>query len=262
MFPYLMDNIFFAMKTMSMKAITKMCSFPIPRIATVYQLFNVDDPMDENTYIGSTTEQSMSHRMGVHKYYCNTSSHKAYNRSIYKYIRTHGGWNCFDYMIIGTKVVNSKSEQLMFEQEHLNEENPSLNDRPAYQTKEQLRQKQNEYDELHKDHLKIKAAELRERNRPTARVKQAAYRESNREKINADHARWVSENAEHVKAYKKAHYLKNKAKSSARAKETYQKNKAHIKAQQSIRVTCECGASVRKGGLAKHKRTKKHIEGI
>jgi membrane protein involved in colicin uptake len=227
----------------------------------VYQIFNISDPMDENTYIGSTTS-NITHRMGIHRYYCNKEDHKAHNRDVYKYIRAHGGWDCFGYMIIDTGLVNSKSEQLQLEQENMDLEHPTLNTRPAYQTKEQLRQRQNEYDELHKEHLKVKAAELRERNRPAARIKQATYREANREKINADHARWVRENADHVKAYKKAYRLKNKAKTAARMKANYQKNKARIKAQQDERVTCECGAQVRRGGMAKHRRTAKHTLGL
>ena len=59
---------------------------------------------------------------------------------------------------------------------------------------------------------------------------------------------------------KKAEYrAAHKEESAKYHKEYGVKHKEEIKAQKSIKVTCECGCSVQKGEMARHKRTKKHI---
>jgi hypothetical protein len=45
-----------------------------------------------------------------------------------------------------------------------------------------------------------------------------------------------------------------------KAKEYYQKNKETIAEKEKEKVRCECGCEIRKSDIAKHRKTKKHIE--
>ena len=62
----------------------------------------------------------------------------------------------------------------------------------------------------------------------------------------------------------KEYYEKNKEQIAERKKEYVKKNKEQIaerkKAYNKIKVTCECGCIIRKGDLARHKKSNKHLE--
>jgi hypothetical protein len=92
---------------------------------------------------------------------------------------------------------------------------------------------------------KAKIAELRKQywteNKAKISEQQNQYRTENKAKIAEKMKQYNTENKAKIDEYKKQYYTENKAKLAC-----YQK------------VTCECGCSVTKCNLAKHKKTIKH----
>lgn len=78
----------------------------------------------------------------------------------------------------------------------------------------------------------------------------AEYYEDNKEKIK----KYYGDKKDKYKEYHKEYNKKNKEQLSKQKKEYYKNNKNII----LEKVTCECGCNVRRGGLARHKKTKKH----
>lgn len=228
-------------------------SFSEPKLAKVYAICNINDEYDENTYIGSTT-QRITTRMYTHKSYCVNGKDK----KLYNYIRAHGGWKCFDYTILGVKIVNSQSEQLELEQEWIDSWEPTLNERRAHITPEQTAIKKKAYTEANKEHLKAKSKEYYKNNFEKIAKKKKQYQQENKEKLDAYHKEWAKENKAHLKEYKKKYYEANKAKTAAQWKKRYAKDKEKIRAKQKIPWTCECGTVVQKVAKYNHLKTAKH----
>jgi len=69
---------------------------------------------------------------------------------------------------------------------------------------------------------------------------------------------WVEDNREKLLEYKKNYYKENKEKMSEQMKEYQQKNRVKIAEQKREKVTCECGITLTKTHLPRHKRSKVH----
>jgi hypothetical protein len=65
-------------------------------------------------------------------------------------------------------------------------------------------------------------------------------------------------NKEILQEKDKQKYLKNRDKRLSQAKEYYENNKETIKASMSEIIVCECGCTLSKAKLKRHKETKKH----
>ena len=71
---------------------------------------------------------------------------------------------------------------------------------------------------------------------------------------------YAQNNKAKISQYKKEYNQNNKAKIAEQKKEYAQNNKAKIAEQKKEKVKCECGCTVARGDLAKHRKTKKHIQ--
>ena len=71
------------------------------------------------------------------------------------------------------------------------------------------------------------------------------YYEDNRETILEQRKAWRDAHQEEISEYKKEHYLANKEKITAKAAAT---------------IPCECGCSVRKSSITRHKKSQRHID--
>ena len=94
---------------------------------TIYKLFH---PVHPEIYIGSTL--SFRQRKIQHKHDCNTETGPYYDLRLYRYIREHGGWNQWKFMII-KEVPDDSDENIKFlESQAIEEHRPTLNIRKAY----------------------------------------------------------------------------------------------------------------------------------
>ena len=75
---------------------------------------------------------------------------------------------------------------------------------------------------------------------------------------------WREDNKEYIKEYNKEYNKDNKEKIAEQKKEYYENNiekrKEQMKAYGKVKITCECGCIIRKGDLATHKKSNKHLE--
>jgi len=82
------------------------------------------------------------------------------------------------------------------------------------------------------------------------------YYIKNKDKIK----QYEEENKEHIKERKKQYRLNNIEAFKEKQKQHYEKNKEVICEKMKEKTICECGCEVRLNGLARHKRTAKHIK--
>ena len=66
-------------------------------------------------------------------------------------------------------------------------------------------------------------------------------------------------NKEHIKEYRDSNKEYSKEYSKKYSKEYRENNKETIKEKKKEKITCECGSSVLKAVISRHKKTKKHI---
>jgi len=114
----------------------------------VYKLFNPDC---EGFYIGSTTD--MKNRVNCHKKRCNNKNAYGHNIKLYKYIRSNGGYDSWQYEILEhvRNSINTK-ELHGVERKYIDQLHPSLNIQKPNRTQteyyqdniEAIRKKQNE----------------------------------------------------------------------------------------------------------------------
>ena len=89
--------------------------------------------------------------------------------------------------------------------------------------------------------------EYREDNKEAIKVREREYREANKETINAK---------------KREHHHANKEAINAKSREYREANKEAIKAKASEKIQCECGASVSRGYISGHRKSKRHLKFI
>jgi hypothetical protein len=190
---------------------------------------------DELLYVGSTTH--FGNRKAQHKRACYNPNGKTYNSKIYTTIRDNGGWDAFNMVVIKEFPCKNKQEALTEEDRVMRQMLSSLNTYRAYTTKEEKKKQQKQFYNLNKDKIK----EYREQNRD----KFKEYREQNRDKISEK---------------KKEYRVQNRNKLIGKNKEYYEQNKEKLKEKKKEQTKCECGCMIRKDGLPRHKRSKKHQE--
>ncbi len=93
------------------------------------------------------------------------------------------------------------------------------------------------------------SATFRQENKELIKEKGQEYYLQNKEIINQKHQSYYHEHAEDIKKHKKEY----RAKLSDEKKEEIDKRKKE-------KITCDCGCMVARSDIAKHKKTKKHIE--
>ena len=82
------------------------------------------------------------------------------------------------------------------------------------------------------------------------------YREVNKDKIKEYNTVYYKNNIDKIKEQKQEYKINNKDKINEYSKEYRTNNKDKIKEK----ISCECGCDIRRSDLARHKKTKKHLD--
>ena len=93
-------------------------------------------------------------------------------------------------------------------------------------------------------------------NKYIAGRSQAEYQQDHKEKIKAYITEYYQEHKEDLKTYKTEYYQKHKEEIKQTNKEYHQEHKAEL----NQKIKCECGCTVTKYKLTRHKRSKKHTQ--
>jgi hypothetical protein len=186
---------------------------------SIYKLCCKDLNITE-LYVGSTTD--MRRRKNQHKTTCNNETSKFYNFKVNQFIRNNGGWDNWD----------------MIEVEKYN----AIDGNDA-------KKRERYYIETLKATLNVII--------PTRTYKE--WCEENKEIINKKQKEYNEKNKESIREQRKEYHKNNKEKLLEYKKEYRKENKEILLEKQKEKITCECGSLIRKNDLAKHKKTKKHI---
>ena len=84
------------------------------------------------------------------------------------------------------------------------------------------------------------------------------YRKDNKEQIKIKKKQYYEDNKENIKQYYKQYYIDNIEKIKDKKSEYRKKNKEQIKQRKAVKITCECGSTVRRNDYARHKKSIKH----
>ena len=223
-------------------------------------------------YIGSTT--SFRKRKCKHKSDCNNINSRYYNRYVYEFIRENGGWQNWDMIEIEKYKAKDKRdlekrERYFYEQmgAKLNSTKPFITVEETKQysikyyenNKEKINENNKKYYENNKEKINEINKKYRENNKEKINEINKKYRENNKEKIKETTKKYYENNKEKIKEHRKKYYENNKEKINENKKKYYENNKEKIKEKQKILIKCECGSIIRKDGLKRHKKSKKHI---
>ena len=203
----------------------------------IYKIEPVCEHDKGDIYVGSTTKQYLSQRFVQHR-----SDYKGWKEnkkksftSSFILFEKYGVDNC-KIILIEYFPCNTHDELLSKEGEHIRS-NECVNKIVAGRTFK-------EYYEDNKDNISLYNKEYAMRNKEILSQKQKIYSEQNRDKI---------------KEYKKQYLEKNKEMINEKDKERYRENKEIINQKASQKVMCECGCQVRISDIARHKKSKKHL---
>ena len=213
----------------------------------VYEIYCKDTSIDQ-IYVGSTC--NLKKRIILHKSDCYNENSKGFNLPLYKFIRENGGFNNFTYEVLDDCIdVNCKEDLLKKERMYYDLLKPSLNSfRPCITLEEKI--------EYGKEYGK----EYYENNKERFKEYGKEYYENNKQKVNERRKDYYENNKQKVNERRKDYYENNKKKVKQKVKEYYENNKQKVNERRKEKITCECGRSVRKDTLSRHKKSKIHLK--
>jgi len=203
--------------------------------AKIYMIY---DNTNGNVYYGST-KKTLKQRLSTHKKQnsgCISIEILKNNNYIIKEIETI-------YYIHYHKV--------LWREKYYIQKYPCINKNSPIRTYEERKEYDKEYYELNRQIINEKAKENHkeyyELNKDKIKEKVKEYREANKDKIKEKAKEYREENKEHLKEQKKEYREANRQIINEKAKE---------------KITCECGCIVRKGDIARHKKSNRHKNNI
>ena len=181
------------------------------------------DPSITDEYVGSTV--NFTRRKSQHKSNCCTENNEKYNFKVYQKIRECGGWENWDMVEVERYCAEDRKDLHSRERFWLEELGATLNnnvpDRSAKEWRQDNKEKMSEYFKVY-------------------RIKNL------KNKIEYDH-QYYGKNKEQILKYQNEYRQKNKTKIAVQKAE-----------KGKVKVTCECGCSVRRDGLTRHRKNIKH----
>lgn len=125
---------------------------------------------------------------------------------------------------------------------------------------DKVKEAKQQYYEENKEVINEKNRKYRNENLDRLLQKQREYYEKNKEVINEKIKKNRIENSEEIKSKDREYYHANKEIKSEQRKERYNINRDKILQKHKLKIICECGCEITKEHLARHQKTKKHLE--
>jgi hypothetical protein len=211
----------------------------------IYTIRNRND--DSLIYVGSTV-QPLYKRFAVHK--SHSKLPKDENMQLYKKMNEIdiNDW----YIELFEDYPCDRKEQLLQREGQVIREIATLNKNVPGRTKQDFQEIKKKYRDDHKE----KNQEYRDDHKEKNPEYFKEYYEDNKEQINKRNNEYYKDNKEKIKE-KMKEYRENNQEYFKEYRET---NKEQIQKNKSKIVLCECGCSICKSVIAKHKRTHKHLD--
>tara|TARA_B110000858_G_C17794365_1_gene471576 strand:+ start:351 stop:1034 length:684 start_codon:yes stop_codon:yes gene_type:complete len=213
----------------------------------IYKIQHEDDAT--LIYVGSTTD--FTKRKCSHKSRCNNP--KELKRKIYQMIRDNGGWECFKMIQIKEFPCINKRETEAEEDRFMMELKANMNDHRANRS----------YAEWvidNRDKILEKQKQKYNDNRDRILEQTKQSRINNRDKILEQKKQYRINNLDKILEYNKQYRVNNRDKFLEKEKQYRVNNRDKILEQKKQKMTCECGCSLNRDNIKRHKRAKKHLE--
>ena len=187
-----------------------------------YKIVSKDVNIKE-IYVGHTTD--FTRRRRGHKTVCSNPNAKNYNMNVYRFIREHGGWECFDMILLEQRPCLDALDAKRIERDYIEQLSASLNNSIPSRTRE-------EWVEDNKDHLQ-------------------EYKHQ-----------WHIENNDAIKSKKKEYYQDKKDEIKEKTKAYYNNNRDAAREFYNEKKVCCCGGTYTVANKARHERSSKHQQCI
>jgi hypothetical protein len=226
-----------------------------------YKIVCLDDSV-ELCYVGSTANWKA--RNNCHKSSCNNETNKLYNSKLYTTIRENGGFVNFKMIQIGTREQLTKREAEQIEEQYRQELKANLNSKKCYLSQEDKREINKERKHLYYldniDKVLEYQKKYKEENKDKIKERAKQYREDNKDKIAENKKHYNLDNRDKIAEQRKQYHLNNRDKIAEQRKQHYKENRDKILERTSEKITCECGCEMRTDSLARHRKSKTHID--
>jgi len=218
------------------------------------KIYKIISDKTDKFYVGSTAQIYLSTRMATHKCKHNDCMSKniGYDLNECSIILIEN-YPCKDvYELKKREREYYDKYKKECKEVFLNKYKPIRLEGERYEYEKALREK---YKEKNKEKVQQYTKDYYNKNKIVCNERSQKYHNENKEKVHKRHKEWRENNKDTIKEREKKNREKNKDTIKEYNKEYYFKNK-------NIKITCECGSSVLKAGIASHKKSKKHIEYI
>jgi hypothetical protein len=227
--------------------------------SVVYKIMSLDPEIDD-IYVGSTC--AFRKRKHDHKLNCNNENSKEYNRYVYRFIRENCGWDNWSMVVIKAYPdINSKMELLNKERKWMKKLTATLNkNEPCTFLELGTTEYHKQRYEKNKNKILEYSKQRYEKNKNKILECQKQRYEKNKNKILENQKQYYEKNQNKILENQKQYNNDNKNKLLEYQKQYKNDNKEKIKAYQSEKIECECGCMIGRSHIARHIKTKKHIE--
>lgn len=195
----------------------------------------------DDIYIGSTI-QSLSQRLAKHKSKSNKcNSHVLFEKSNNVMIELIENYPC------------ENRDELNRREGELIRKNNCVNKSIAGRT-------QKEYNQDNREYIAEKQKQYREANRDKLLEQQKQHHQDNRDKILEYQKQYYRDNCNKILEQQKQHYENNRDKIQEYNKQYYDDNRDKLQEHKAEKIVCECGCEITRSVLARHRRSKTHIQ--
>jgi hypothetical protein len=123
----------------------------------IYKIYCTLSTINE-FYIGSSAEYEK--RCILHKSNVTNINSPMYGYKLYNYIRNNGGWNNFTVEVLEKYPCKNRKELNIREEWWKQQEQPTLNERKAHRTEEDLKDYTSQYYKVNKTHIRANANQV------------------------------------------------------------------------------------------------------
>jgi len=227
-----------------------------------YKIVCIDEDLDL-AYVGSTRD--LYKRKDKHKRCCTEPNHSDYNQKKYQIIRANGGWDNFKLIEIGKREQITKRQAEHIEEEYRVNLRANMNGYRCYvsedQAKELKKQADKDYNQNNKEKIKKhKKTKMICECGCEITIQSKSQHIKSKMHIDLLNNEYKEPYAGTEKEYQKEYREKNKEEIKEKRKEFYETNKEEISEKAKVKVMCECGCEVRRWDIARHRKSKKHLD--
>ena len=211
-------------------------------------------------YVGSTFYSRLRQRWNDHKSnFKEWLGGKEAHCTIYPYFKKYGIEN-FKMILIKEYQVCDEKHLRMYEGLWISKTNCCNRINPSNLSGNKKLRKffQKEYREKNDAKIKKKKKEYYQDNKEEIAKNYKVWRENNKEWVAQKNKIWRENNKEEIAQKKKETYLNNREEILKKKKEYWRKNREEIIQKNKVRAICECGLTMNKYSIPRHKKSNRH----